>query len=149
MSRRRTKAEIQRIISDIRQLIQENVPADQIRHTLGLELRQYQRFAKTINQENQAIWRELVKGELAGEFLKLRSSLENSYQTTLTLLETPGLDTEDTLAALRAKDGMRLDICNLLYEGTALLTQQQQEQQLTKQRKGQSSIMMQQLQPHP
>ena len=108
-------------------MMQENVPDSQIRYTLGLRIRQYQRFARRINLENQAIWRELVKGELAGELLRLRSSIESSYQAALTLLETPGLDTEDTLMILRAKDGMRSDIISLLCEGTKLLIEEEQQ----------------------
>jgi hypothetical protein len=88
-----------------------------------------------------------VKGELATELLRLRYSIESSYQSALKLLETPGLDTEDTLMILRAKDGMRSDIISLLCEGTKLLIEEEQQQ--PKYHKiGQSKIAMQQ-QPHP
>jgi hypothetical protein len=129
-------------------MMQENVPDSQIRYTLNLGLRQYQYFARRIKKKNQKIWRELVKGELASELLRLRSSIENSYQTALSLLQTPGLDIQDTLAILRSKDSMRSDIINLLVEGTQLrLTEEENHQ--PKYHKSQSKIMMQQLQPHP
>jgi hypothetical protein len=115
--RKHTKAQVQRILEDIQALMQKNVPDSQIRYTLGLELRQYQYFAKRINLQNQEIWRDLVKYDLATELIRLRRSLEESYLTAKELCTKPGLDTQDILAALRAKDSVRLDIINLLYEG--------------------------------
>ena len=77
--------------------------------------------------------------------------IEESYQTASDLSKTPGLDTQDVLAALRAKDGMRLDIINLLYEGTELITEEENQKQQNKyhNKVGQSKIMMQSQQPHP
>jgi hypothetical protein len=115
--RKHTKAQVQRILEDMQALMQKNVPDSQIRYTLGLELRQYQYFAKRINLQNQEIWRDLVKYDLATELIRLRRSLEESYLTAKELCTKPGLDTQDILAALRAKDSVRLDIINLLYEG--------------------------------
>ena len=115
--RKHTKAQVQRILEDIQALMQKNVPDSQIRYTLGLELRQYQYFAKRINLQNQEIWRDLVKYDLATELIRLRRSLEENYLTAKELCTKPGLDTQDILAALRAKDSVRLDIINLLYEG--------------------------------
>jgi hypothetical protein len=115
--RKHTKAQVQRILEDIQALMQKNVPDSQIRYTLDLELRQYQYFAKRINLQNQELWRDLVKYDLATELIRLRRSLEESYLTAKELCTKPGLDTQDISAALRAKDSVRLDIINLLYEG--------------------------------
>lgn len=144
--RKHTKAQVQRILTDIRALMQQNVPDSQIRYALGLELRQYQYFARRINLQNQKIWHDLVKDEVATELLRLRASLEDTYQTALALSKTPDLGTGDLLAVLRAKDTVRLDIVTLLCEGTELLSDMQQKQQPNYHKVGQNKIMMQ---PHP
>jgi hypothetical protein len=66
---------------------------------LKIPLRSYRRYTSTINKQNQKAWYSLVKYELATELIKLRSSLEESYQTAKELCTKPGLDTQDIPAA--------------------------------------------------
>jgi hypothetical protein len=142
-----TNAEVQRIISDIRTLMQQGKDDNEIREILGIEIRQYQRFTAAINKQNQKAWYSLVKNELATELIKMKASLEDSYQAALLLSKRSGLTTTDVLAALAAKDSARISVIQLLKEGTELLMKQQQQQQ-PKYHKiiGQNTIMMQ---PHP
>ena len=61
-----TNSQVQRIIKDIRILRDSNKSDIEIRALLGLELRTYQRYTKTIYEEDQKLWYDISSRELAG-----------------------------------------------------------------------------------
>ena len=121
-----TNSELQRIISDIRQLMEQGKTDNEIRGILGLEVRQYQRFVKSINLQNQKAWYFLVKNELATQLLALRNSLEETFTKSRELANIPGSSTTDVPRSIKLTEFSKDIHTGLLVEGTELLTKQQQ-----------------------
>ena len=78
-------------------------------------MRTYQKHNKRINEHDKAIFYSLIRDEIESQFLRLKQSLENTYQTALKMSEDK--DYHDRLTALEVKDSARLSICQLLVEG--------------------------------
>ena len=61
---RATNSQVDRVISDMRQLRAQNKTDNEIRALLVLELRTYQRYTKQIHEEDKAIWFGITKIEM-------------------------------------------------------------------------------------
>ena len=127
-SGKRTTANINRIYTDIRNFVHKGIPDKEIIDTLAIPRRTFYTYKKKILGEDKALWREMTSQYLPGELLRLKSSMEASFLILNELWKKPGLDTEDMLAVLKSKDSVRLDIINLLYEGTEMITNIEQKQ---------------------
>ena len=110
-----TKTKTPRILADIRSLRKQNKSDLEIRNTLGIKLRMWQRYVKRLHDEDKEIWRSLVQNELESELLRLRSSLEDTYRIASDMAEHG--DEFNKLEACKAKDDARLSIVQLLKEG--------------------------------
>jgi hypothetical protein len=109
-----TNSQVQRIIKDIRSLRDNGKSDIEIRQTLGLELRTYQKYTHRIHEEDQQIWFSITQEQLATELLRLRSSLEETYKISKDMANDPKC--EDRLVALQSKDDARLSIVQLLTD---------------------------------
>ncbi len=123
-----TNSEVQRIVKNIRSL-RDNGKSDlEIRETLDLELRTYQKYSKRIIEEDKNTWFSISQGLLSSELFKLKSSLEHTYKISKELSENE--DYDDRLEALISKDNARVEIIKLLTEAPKLI--QETESQLPK-----------------
>ena len=109
-----TNSQVQRIEKDIRSLRESGKTDIEIRETLGLELRTYQRHKKRIHEEDQKVWFSITQEQLGTELLRLKSSLEETYRMSLTMAQDPKY--EDRLGALASMNDARLSIIHLLVE---------------------------------
>jgi hypothetical protein len=109
-----TNSEVQRIKKDIRSLRDIGKSDIEIRETLGLELRNYQKYTKMLHLEDQQVWLSITQEQLGSELLRLKQSLEHTYNTALAMAQDP--EYEDRLSALQAKDDARLNVIKLLSE---------------------------------
>ena len=62
--------------------------------------------------EDKQIWYDISSQELAGELLKLRTCLNNSYDIAKKISEDETIDISERLEALDKKDDSRLNIVN-------------------------------------
>jgi len=116
-----TNSEVQRIKKDIRSLRDSGKFDTEIREILGLELRTYQKYVRKIHEEDQIVWISLTQDQMAGELIRLKDSLEDSYRTALAMSKDESSDIGDRLEALDLKDQRRLDIVKLLGEAPDML----------------------------
>ena len=59
-----TNSEVQRIITDIRSLREQNKTDKEIMGVLGLELRTFQKYNKRIHESDQEVWFNITRNEL-------------------------------------------------------------------------------------
>ena len=111
-----TNTEVQRIIKDIRTLRDNNKSDIEIRETLGLELRTYQRYTKAIHEEDKQVWYDIASQELESELLKLRTCLNNSYNIAKKLSEDENAKIDERLEACQAAADCRLSLVQILRE---------------------------------
>jgi hypothetical protein len=111
---RSTNSQVQRIEKDIRALRDSGKNDIEIRETLGIELRTYQRYMHKIHLEDQMVWLSITQEQLGSELLRLKSSLEETYRISLAMAKDPKY--EDKIEALHCKDDARLSIIHLLSE---------------------------------
>jgi hypothetical protein len=104
----------ERIIKDIRTLRDSGKADTEIRALLGIELRTYQRYTKRIHEEDQKVWYSITQEQMETELLRLKSSLEETYNITKQTALDP--ECEDRIEALHCKDDARLSIVHLLSE---------------------------------
>lgn len=83
---------------------------------------------KRIHEQDKAAWLSITSKELETEFLKLKSSLENTYRRALALANSQ--DYDNVLAALETKDNARMNIVKLLVEGPQYVKQVQEKLQI-------------------
>ena len=99
------KPPTERIIKDIRSLRDSGKSDEEIRNLLGIELRTYQRYTKTIYEEDQNLWLSITQEQYSTELLKLRSCLNS---------EDSKLPCQDRLAPLQSMLDARLSLVQLL-----------------------------------
>ena len=75
-----TNSDVLRIEKDIRTLRDSNKTDAEIRALLGLELRTYQNYLKRIHDEDKEIWHSIASEQIESELLRLKDSLEQTYQ---------------------------------------------------------------------
>ena len=88
----------------------------------------YQRYTKAMYLEDKQIWYDISSQELAGELLKLRTCLNNSYDIAKKISEDETIDISERLEALDKKDDSRLNIVKLLVEYPAFVSQTQRKE---------------------
>lgn len=110
------KPPTERIIKDIRSLRDSGKSDIEIRELLGIELRTFQRYTKTIYEQDQEVWISITRNELASELLKLRSCLNDSYKIAKQLSEDTKLECEDRLSALQSMLDSRISMVQLLRD---------------------------------
>lgn len=137
--RRYKKAQIDTILTDIRGLMQQNVPDKEIINTLAIPARTLYRHKKRILQQNQKLWRELTSQYLETELLRLKDSLEYLYEVSLELAKKE--DYEDRIGAAQSAADARLSLVQLLLDPEII--------QKVQQHKSQKDILLQLQQPHP
>jgi hypothetical protein len=111
-----TNSQVQRIKKDIRTLRDSGKSDIEIRETLGLELRTYQKYNHIIHLEDQKVWLSITQQQLASELLRLRSSLEETFKISKKMAEDPNLECGDKIEALNCMNDSRLNIIKLLVE---------------------------------
>ena len=109
-----TNSEVERIKKDIRSLMNSGKSDIEIRETLGLELRTYQKYTHIIHLEDQKVWLSITQEQLGSELLRLKQSLEETYRMSLAMAKDP--EYEDRLGALASMNDSRLSIVHLLVE---------------------------------
>ena len=110
------KPPTERIIKDIRSLREQNKPDSEIREMLGIELRTYQRYTKTIYEEDKQIWHDIASQELESELLKLRTCLNNSYNIAKKMSEDENAEIGERLEACQAAADFRISQVQILRE---------------------------------
>ena len=109
-----TNSEVQRIKKDIRSLRDSGKSDIEIRETLGLELRTYQKYTQILHLEDQQVWLSITQEQLGTELLRLKNTLEETYRISLAMAKDP--EYEDRLGALASMNDARLNIVKLLVE---------------------------------
>lgn len=136
--KRSTNSEVEIIKKDIRSLRDSGKSDTEIRETLGLELRNYQKYAHIIHLEDQKVWLSVSQEQLSGQLLRMKQSLEHSYRIALAMSEDEKADIGERLEALNKKDDSRLSLIHLLSEyplfikATQTQTQTQPSEEYTK-----------------
>ena len=102
-------------IQDVSQLMVQDKTDAEIISILKIPQRTLTRYKQRIHEQNKEIWAKLVEYQLAGELIKLKNSLESTYQTALTLSQSE-LKCDEKIEALHCKDDARLSIVQLLRE---------------------------------
>ena len=110
------KPPTERIIKDIRNLRDSGKSDNDIRALLGIELRTYQRYTKTIYEEDKQVWYDIASQELESELLKLRTCLNNSYNIAKKMSEDETADISERLEACQAANNCRLSLVQILRE---------------------------------
>ena len=108
------KPPTERIIKDIRSLRDSGKSDEEIRNLLGIELRTFQRYTKTIYEEDQTLWLSITQEQYSTELLKLHSCLNYSYNIAKQLSEDSKLPCQDRLAAIQSMLDSRLSLVQLL-----------------------------------
>ena len=111
-----TNSQVQRIKKDIRSLRDSGKSDIEIRETLGLELRTYQKYTHILHLEDQKVWLSITQEQLGSELLRLKSSLEKTFEVSKKLAEDPKLESGDKIEALNCMNDSRLNIVKLLVE---------------------------------
>ena len=111
-----TNSQVQRIEKDIRTLRDSGKSDIEIRETLGLELRTYQKYTHKIHEEDQKVWFSIAQEQLGSELIRLKNSLEHSYRIALAMSENEKVEIGERLEALNKKNDSRLSIIHLLSE---------------------------------
>ena len=117
------KPPTERIIKDIRSLRDSGKTDIDIRETLGIELRIFQRYTKTIYEQDKQIWYDISSQEVESELLRLRSCLNYSYNIAKQLSEDSTLDCQDRLQCLQSMLDARLSMVQILREYDEFKTQ--------------------------
>jgi hypothetical protein len=107
---------IERIIADIRALRESNKSEIEIRNLLDIPLRTYQRYTKTIHEEDKQVWYDIASQELESELLKLRTCLNNSYNIAKKMSEDETAEIGERLEACQAAADCRLSLVQILRE---------------------------------
>ena len=110
------KPPTERIIKDIRSLREQNKPDSEIREMLGIELRTYQRYTKTIYEEDKQVWYDIASQELESELLKLRTCLNNNYNIAVKIAEDDNSKVDERLQACQAAADFRISQVQILRE---------------------------------
>lgn len=110
------KPPTERIIKDIRSLRDSGKNDIEIRALLGIELRTYQRYTKTIYEEDKQVWYDIASQELESELLRLRSCLNNSYNIAKKISEDENANISDRLEACNVANDNRLSLVQILRE---------------------------------
>src|SRR5688500_17528793 len=84
---------------------------------LGIKIRQFQRYIKTIHERDKEAWLNVTRTQLEPELLRLKKSLEKTHRIADDEAEKEGKTTEEILAARQAADDARLSIVQLITEG--------------------------------
>ena len=109
-----TNSQAQRIIKDIRTVRDSGKSDIEIRETLGLGLRTYQKYTHNIHLEDQKVWYSITQEQMGTELLRMKQSLEETYKIAKDMANDPRC--EDRLAALQSMNDFRLSIIHLLSE---------------------------------
>ena len=115
-----TNSQVLRIKKDIRSLRDTGKNDIEIRETLGLELRTYQKYMHIIHLEDQKVWLSVAQEQLGSELLRMKQSLEETYRISLAMAKDA--KTDDKIEALHCKDDARLSIIHLLSEYPEFVT---------------------------
>ena len=115
-----TNSQVLRIKKDIRSLRDTGKNDIEIRETLGLELRTYQKYMHIIHLEDQKVWSSAGEEQLGSELLRMKQSLEETYRISLAMAKDA--KTDDKREALHCKDDARLSIIHLLSEYPEFVT---------------------------
>ena len=110
------KPPTERIIKDIRSLRDSGKSDIEIRALLGIELRTYQRYTKTIYEEDKQVFYDIASQELETELLRLRSCLNHSYNIARKMSEDEKASISDRLEACQAANDCRLSLVQILRE---------------------------------
>lgn len=101
-------------IQDVSQLMAQDKTDAEIISILKIPQRTLTRYKQRIYAQNKEIWAKLVKYQLAGQLIKLKDSLESTYQIALAMIKDP--ECKDRIEALHCKDDARLSIVQILQE---------------------------------
>ncbi|MGC2426778.1 MAG: hypothetical protein WA421_07075 [Nitrososphaeraceae archaeon] len=103
-------------IQDVSQLMAQDKSDAEIMSLLKLPQRTLTRYKQRICEQNKQIWAKLVEEQVYGELIKLKNSLESTYQISLAMCQDPECKSNDRIEALHCKDDARLSIVQLLSE---------------------------------
>ena len=109
-----TNSQVERIKKDIRALRDSGKSDIEIRETLGLELRTYQKYIHILHLEDQKVWLSITQEQLGSELLRLKSSLESTFLTARAMAQDP--ECKERIEALNCMNDSRLNIIKLLVE---------------------------------
>lgn len=126
---KRSKSEIHRIMEDIRKYRDKDYSDTQIRINLGIPERTFRRYSSKIRQEDKKIWLSMTQDRLEYELLRLKSSLEDTYQIAKSISENERIDPDDRLNALNTMNDARLSIVQLLRDGPQYIEIDEQKEQ--------------------
>ena len=112
--KKKSKVNVVRIEKDIRALLEQRKSSQEIMDILSIPERTFRRYCSRIHQEDQNTWLSITKHQLATSLLKLRSSLEETYDISREMALDPKC--EDRLGALASMNDARLSICQLLMD---------------------------------
>ena len=79
-------------------------------------MRTFQRYTKTIYEEDKQVWYDITSQELESELLRLRSCLNNSYNIAKKMAEDESADIGERLEACQAANDCRLSLVQILRE---------------------------------
>jgi len=117
----RSQVDIDRTLGDIRKLKDANNTDRQIMEILAIPIPTYRRYVAKIHKQNKEAWLSLTRNEYETELLKLKGSLEDTYNKAKALSEDPKRDPMEILESCSAKDDARLSIVTLLTEGPEMI----------------------------
>ena len=112
---KKTKEQLDRILDDIKRLRNDKTEQE-IMGLLAIEYRTFRRYMEIINKQDKEAWLNITRTQLEPELLKLKSSLEHTYNKALEEVDN-ATNTQDRLLALETKDDARLNIVHLITEG--------------------------------
>jgi hypothetical protein len=119
-----------RILDEIRKYKMDGGKTDEdIRYILGISERSWYRYNRIFNNECKQIWYQLTRDHLQLELLKLRLSLEDTFQKAKLLSEKGNISASDRLDALNTMNEARLDIIRLLRDGPDYIREEQDVQE--------------------
>ena len=112
--KKKSKVNVLRIEQDIRALLEQRKSSQEIMDILSIPERTFRRYCALIYRQDQKTWASITKHQLASSLLKLRSSLEETYDISREMALDPKC--EDRLGALASMNDARLSIIHLLVE---------------------------------
>ena len=110
----KSKDKVLRIEKDIRALLEQNKSSKEIMDILKIPERTFRRYSSRIYQQDQKIWLSITKHQLSTQLIKLKDSLEETYNIAKDMALDPKY--EDRIGALNCMNDSRLSIVQLLRD---------------------------------
>src|SRR5262245_20037965 len=118
---KRTDQEVHQTILDIRRLKEQSKSDREIMEILGIQPRQYHRYAARIHKEDKTIWYSVTSKQLESELIKLKESFEFTYRYAMKMINDEKIDDYTKIDWLHEKDTARTNIVRLLTDSPELI----------------------------